>query len=89
MVQITVTLNLSEETARQAEQAGLLNEAGLTPLIEAALNRQKAGDRLLQIMEELQAASDPMSEEEVRQLVNAEIEAYRREKRALEQPQLP
>ena len=73
----TVKIELPEELARNAEEAGLLTPEALEQLIAEAL-RERRIERLFEIRKELQAAGiAPMSAEEI----EAEIRAAREEAR--------
>jgi hypothetical protein len=73
----TVKIELPEELARNAEEAGLLTPEALEQLIAEAL-RERRIERLFEIKKELQAAGvAPMSAEEI----EAEIRAAREEAR--------
>ncbi len=74
----TIQIELPDATAKAAEAAGLLTSQALDRLLSDAM-RNRALERLDAAREKL--AADPllpMSEEEIQ----AEIEAYRAEKRA-------
>lgn len=73
----TLEITLSDDVARDAAKAGLLTRERLDEILRAQL-KKAAGDNLFEIMEKLHAVSGPeMSMDEI----NAEIKAYRREKR--------
>lgn len=73
-----ITLNLPDELARRAQNEGLLSTEAMQRMLEDTL-RRAAGQRLLEIADRVHAAGiAPMSEEEI----NAEVKAYRAEKRA-------
>jgi len=75
----TIQIELPEATVQAARAAGLLTSQALTNLIDAALRRREAGDRLLAIADRIQAAGiPPMTEEEIL----AEVKAVRAERRA-------
>jgi len=75
-----IEIELPEETAAAARAAGLLTPAALESLLKEAIRRQ-AGERLLELAREVQAAGvEPMTMEEI----NEEVKAYRRERRARE-----
>ncbi len=76
-VDITLTLNLPVELVEQAKSAGLLTEAGIEQWLQDELDRQRKLDRLFGKLDRLAAIEPPLTEAEI----NAEIEAYRREKR--------
>ena len=68
-----LTVNLPDELASKAQAAGLLNSEAIEKL------RKQAGQELRAMMDKLNAdGTPPMTEDEVQ----AEIEAYRAERRA-------
>jgi hypothetical protein len=78
----TVQIDLPDELAQNAQQAGLLTSAALARLLADALC-----SRALVLLDSALAALDadplpPMSEEEIQ----AEIDAYRAERRAAARP---
>lgn len=74
----TIQIELPDATAQAAQAAGLLTSHTLEQLLSDAL-RSRALERLDAARKQLAAAPlPPMSEEEIQ----AEIEAYRAEKRA-------
>jgi Arc/MetJ family transcription regulator len=78
MSQTTITLDLPDELAREAEAAGLLTPEAVTRLLRAEIGRRKH-QRLHELMDALAAGDEtPLSNDEV----NAEIEAARAERRA-------
>lgn len=71
-------VKLPGELAQRARRAGLLTDSAIARLLEDAMRRQ-AGQRLLEVAEQLHAAGvQPMSEEEI----VAEVKAARAERRA-------
>jgi len=73
----TVQIELPEELARKAREAGLLTPETLERLIADAL-RRKAMDELLSVADRMEAAGVPsLTMEEI----EAEIQAYRQERR--------
>ena len=77
MTTLEIKLSLSDKVANDAQAAGLLTPEAIETLIAEAL-RKKAYDELLSIADRVEAARiPPMSMEEI----NAEIEAYRAERR--------
>ena len=77
MTTLEIKLSLSDKVANDAQAAGLLTPSAIETLIAEAL-RKKAFDELLSIADRVEAAGiPPMSMEEI----NAEIEAYRAERR--------
>jgi predicted proteasome-type protease len=74
----TVQIELPEDLARKAEEAGLLTPEALEQVLREALRRD-AGKRLLEISKRMQAANiPPMTMEEIQ----AEVDAVRVERRA-------
>lgn len=74
----TLTINLPDQLAQQAIEAGLLEPDAVTQLFNDAIRRQ-AGRQLIHIAQRIQAANiPPMSDEEI----IAEIKAVRAERRA-------
>jgi len=68
-----VVVKLPDELAKRAKNAGLLSDSAIQRLLEEAMRRQ-AGQRLLQVAEQLHAAGvEPMTEDEV----IAEVKAAR------------
>lgn len=74
MTELTVTL--PDELANRAREAGLLTNEVIETLLREELRKQ-AGKELRAAMDKL-ASGTPMSEDEIQ----AEIDAYRAEKRA-------
>jgi hypothetical protein len=71
-------VNLPDDLARQAREAGLLSDAAIRKLLEDAVRRQ-SGLRLREAMDKLHAANiPPMTDEEVQ----AEVDAVRAARRA-------
>ena len=78
MTTLELKLNLPDQVARDAQAAGLLTEQELERLVREAL-RARSLERLDAVTAKLAADPlPPMSESEIQ----AEIEAYRAEKRA-------
>ena len=78
MTTLELTLNLPDELASKALAAGLLNPQAVENLLREQLRRQ-AGQQLRAMLDKAGAPdTPPMSEDEVQ----AEIEAYRAERRA-------
>jgi len=74
----TIEISLRDEIAARARSAGLLSDAAIEQLLEDAM-RRRAGDALLAVARDLHSAGiEPMSMEEI----NAEVKAYRAERRA-------
>jgi hypothetical protein len=74
---VPITLNLPENLVKQAEEAGLLNEANIEAWLITELDRQKKLDTFFDTLERLSSLEPRLTEAEI----NAEIEAYRQEKR--------
>lgn len=75
----TIQIELPEATAQAARAAGLLTPQALARLLDEALKRREAADRLLSIADRIAAAGiPPMTEEEI----DAEVKAARAERRA-------
>ena len=75
---MVVTVTLSDEDARKAQDAGMLNAEGIERALRDALKRE-AGRKLVEISRSMQSSSlPPMSEEEIQ----AEIDAVRAARRA-------
>ena len=82
MTTLELRLNLPDQLARDAQAAGLLTERELERLVREAL-RVRSLERLDAVTATLAADPlPPMSESEIQ----AEIEAYRAEKRAASGP---
>ena len=77
MTTLEIKLSLPDQIADDARAAGLLTPKAIEVLIAEAL-RKKAFDELLSVADRVEAAGVvPMGMEEI----NAEIEAYRAERR--------
>lgn len=75
-----LVVNLPDDLAQRAKDAGLLTDSAIQRLLEEAMRRD-AGRRLMQVAERLHAAGiEPMSDEEI----VAEVKAARAERRARE-----
>jgi len=77
MTTLELTLNLPEDLAQRAKDAGLLSNEAIEKLLREQLRRQ-AGEELRTMLDRVQSTGTPMTEDEVQ----AEIDAYRSEKRA-------
>ena len=78
MTQTTLTLELSEELAREAAAAGLLTPEAMTRLLQSEIARRKHR-QLREMMDALSVSDDPpLANDEL----NAEIAAARAERRA-------
>jgi hypothetical protein len=73
---VEITLKIPNELVERAKHTGVLHEESLVQLIEAEVARREAGQRLLEMMRELQSVEPPLTPEEI----DAEIKAYRAEK---------
>ena len=74
----TLTIDLPDNIARAAKDAGLLTPDALAQLLKETMRRQ-AGRRLLEVAKHIQATgAPPMSDEEI----VAEVKAVRAERRA-------
>lgn len=77
MTTLEIKLSLPDKVANDAQAAGLLTPEAIEALIAEAL-RRKAFDELLSVADRVEAAGIvPMSMEQI----NAEIKAYRAERR--------
>ena len=73
----TLTINLPDNLAKEAQDAGLLDPEAIETMLRETLRRQHI-EELRQSMEKMAAADiSPMTMEEI----EAEIEAYRQERR--------
>lgn len=75
---VTVTIELTEEQLRAARSTGVLEPDELARLVQRELERRQDARRMNEIMDALQSSPDRPTPEEI----DAEIEAYRSEKRA-------
>lgn len=74
----TLTIELPDNIAKEAREAGLLAPETLAKLLKEAMRRE-AGRQLLETAKRIQATGiPPMSEEEI----VAEVKAFRAERRA-------
>jgi hypothetical protein len=78
MERVDIIVNLPEELVEQAKSAGLLTNERIEKLLIGELERQRRLNGLFTDLDKLAAIEPPISEEEI----NAEIEAYRKEKRS-------
>lgn len=76
MQQITVTLRLPDDLAREAAEAGLLDPDRLARLIESELTRRQTAERYAATLDALGQLDEPMTQEEI----DAELAALRAEK---------
>lgn len=76
-----IQIELPDDTAQAARDAGLLTPEALERLLTEALRRKQAADSLLSIADRVATAGiEPMSMEEI----NAEVKAARAERRRRE-----
>lgn len=75
MTTLELTLNLPDDLAQRAKDAGLLSNEAIEKLLREQLRRQ-AGEELRTMLDRVQSTGTPMTEDEVQ----AEIDAYRAEK---------
>jgi hypothetical protein len=75
---ISITIELPEELAQKAQAAGILTTERMAELVERELDRQERANRFFNTVDQLVELEPPLTEEEIQ----AEIEAYRREKAA-------
>ena len=78
MTTLELTLNLPDELANKAQAAGLLSPEGIEKLLREQLRRQAGQELRVMIDRARDTGVPPMTEEEVQ----AEIDAYRAERRA-------
>lgn len=75
---VKIQIELPDDTAAAAEEAGLLTPQSLDRLITEAIRRREAAERLLSIADRVSAAGiEPLSAAEL----DAEIKAARRGRR--------
>jgi hypothetical protein len=81
MTMTKIQIELPDDTAQAARDAGLLTPEALERLLTEALRRKQAADSLLSIADRVATAGiEPMSMEEI----NAEVKAARAERRRRE-----
>lgn len=73
---IKIVLELSDDLAERAREAGLLDEGRLEDLLREAI-RRSAAQKLLAMTEPLPGAKGPVTEEEARALVEESIARVR------------
>jgi post-segregation antitoxin (ccd killing protein) len=67
----TLTINLPDKLAKEAQDAGLLNNRAIERLIEEAVQRE-AGKKLLDAMQRMRDANvPPLTEEDIAEEVKA------------------
>ncbi|MAS37982.1 MAG: hypothetical protein CL610_28565 [Anaerolineaceae bacterium] len=81
MNRIDVTLNLPQELVEQARSAGLLTDDEVERWLIAELERQGRQNRFFNTLDQLSSLEPSITPEEI----DAEIEAYRQEKRQRKQ----
>jgi hypothetical protein len=72
-----VTLELPDDLADRAKEAGLLGGPPLVAVLQDAL-RRRAAERALGLTSRVKESKEPMSEEDVRRFVEETIEEVRR-----------
>jgi hypothetical protein len=77
----TIRIDLPDPIARNAKEAGLLEPKILEALLSDELIRRRAMNDLLEIAERASRGERSSSEEEIRAVVQGEIDRYRAEKR--------
>ena len=77
MVTVDVTLKLPEELVVQAQNAGILTGERVAELLQTELERQQRIQRYFNTLEQLASVEPRLTPDEI----EAEIIAYRREKR--------
>ena len=78
----TVQLQIPDDLAVQAKEAGLLDSSALLGLLRNALAMRGSLADLLRLTEPVARAAGGLPEERIAQEVQAEIDAYRRDKRS-------
>jgi hypothetical protein len=76
MQQITITLRLPDDLAREATEAGLLDADRLARLIESELARRQMAEKYAATLDALGKLDEPMTPDEI----EAELAALRAEK---------
>lgn len=89
----TVQIELPDELAKKAQELGVLSNTNIQEIIEAAVRRE-AGRKLLEIIPinsdyPLKDDGTPMNEDELMDMINAEVKAVRAEMRAKAQTNRP
>lgn len=82
MAAIAVEIDLADDVAREAETAGLLTPDALALLVSEELRRRKVDSLFSKIDKLRDLGGTPMTSDKIQ----AEIDAYRREKRAAAAP---
>jgi hypothetical protein len=78
MTTLELTLNLPDELASKAQAAGLLNSEAIEKLLREQLRKQASQELRVMLDKVRTSGISPMTEDEVQ----AEIDAYRAERRA-------
>lgn len=89
----TVQIELPDELAKKAQELGVLSNTNIQEIIEVAVRRE-AGRKLLEIIPinsdyPLKDDGTPMNEDELMDMINAEVKAVRAERRAKAQTNRP
>ncbi len=89
----TVQIELPDELAKKAQELGVLSNTNIQEIIEVAVRRE-AGRKLLEIIPinsdyPLKDDGTPMNEDELMDMINAEVKAVRAERRAKAQTNSP
>ena len=89
----TVQIELPDELAKKAQELGVLSNTNIQEIIEVAVRRE-AGRKLLEIIPinsdyPLKDDGTPMNEDELMDMINAEVKAVRAERRAKAQANPP
>lgn len=74
---IEITIRLPKALAEKAEASGLLTDEQFADMLEKELTRQQHIDRFFDTIDQLRSLEPPITQQEI----DAEIEAYKREKR--------
>ncbi len=77
MDRIDITLSLPQDLVERAKSAGLLTDGQVERWLLDELDRQNKVNQLFSAIDQLSALEPPVTQEEI----DAEIEAYRTEKR--------
>lgn len=82
----TVQIELPDDLAKKAQDLGVLSNANIQEIIEAAVRRE-AGRKLLEIIPvnaayPLKEDGTPMNEDELMDMINEEVRSVRAEMRA-------
>ena len=78
---ITIQLDLPEAVIKQARELGLLQDERVAELLVEEVRRRNAGQELKKALDDIRSTSgEPMTMDQI----NAEIKAFRAERRARE-----